>query len=108
MRGEYLLLLTLSLVSVVILDRVARLGVFRQWRRLLVALVPTASVILAWDLLGVERWHWSSNKAVLLGPYGFGGRVPLEEFLFPTVVAACALTVWELLGARLRGRRDRR
>ena len=107
MRGEYLLLLTLSLVSVVILDRVARLGVFRQWRRLLVALVPTAIVILTWDLLGVERWHWSSNKAVLLGPYGFGGRVPLEEFLFPIVVAACALTLWELIGTRLRGRRDR-
>lgn len=108
MRGEYLLLLILSLVSVVILDRVARLGVFRQWRRLLVALVPTAVVILAWDLLGVERWHWSSNKAVLLGPYVLGGRVPLEEFLFPIVVAACALTLWELIGARLRSRRDRR
>ncbi|HEY8601041.1 MAG TPA: hypothetical protein VIL85_21585, partial [Thermomicrobiales bacterium] len=88
-------------------DRIARLGVFRQWRRLLVALVPTAIVILVWDLLGVERWGWSSNKAVLLGPYGFGGRVPLEEFLFPIVVASCALTVWELIGARLRDRRDR-
>jgi lycopene cyclase domain-containing protein len=107
MRGEYLLLLTASFVSVVILDRVARLGLFRQWRRQLVALVPTTAVILAWDLLGVARWNWTSNKAVLLGPYGFGGRVPLEEFLFPIVVAACALTLWELIGTRLRGRRDR-
>lgn len=102
MRGEYLLLLSLSLGAVVALDRVARLGMFRQWRRLLVALVPTAVVILAWDLLGVVRWGWSSNHAVLLGPYGFGGRVPLEEFLFPVVVAACALTLWELIGTRLR------
>ena len=105
MRGEYLLLLAVSLVSVVVLDRVARLGVFRQWRRLLVALVPTALVILAWDLLGVVRWGWSSNRLVLAGLYGFGGRIPLEEFLFPIVVAACALTLWELIGARLGGRR---
>lgn len=106
MRGEYLLLLLGSLASVVWLDRFARLGVFRQWRRLLVALIPTTIVILAWDLLGVERWHWDSNAAVLLGPHGFGGRVPLEEFLFPIVVAACALTLWELISVRLGKRRD--
>lgn len=107
MRGEYLLLLILSLTSVVILDRIAQLGVFRQWRRLLIALVPTALVILAWDLVGVLRWHWASNSAVLLGPYRLGGHIPLEEFLFPVVVAACALTIWELIGSRLRPRRAR-
>ena len=106
MRGEYLILLLVSLVAVAILDRVARLGVFRQWRRLLVALLPTAVVILAWDLLGVLRWRWDSNDAYLLGPHGFGGRIPLEEFLFPLVVAACALILWELIGTRLRPRRN--
>jgi len=106
MRGEYLLLLIVSLVAVAILDRIARLGVFRQWRRLLVALIPTALAILVWDLLGVLRWHWDSNDAYLLGPHGFGGRIPLEEFLFPVVVAACALTLWELIGTRLHPRRD--
>ncbi len=106
MRGEYLILLLCALTSVAILDRVARLGVFRQWRRLLVALVPTALAILAWDLLGVLRWRWDSNDAYLLGPHGFGGRIPLEEFLFPIVVAACALTLWELIGTRLPPRRD--
>jgi lycopene cyclase domain-containing protein len=106
MHGEYLILLLVSLAAVAVLDRVADLGVFRQWRRLLVALVPTAVVILAWDLLGVLRWHWDSNDAYLLGPHGFGGRIPLEEFLFPVVVAACALVLWELIGTRLRSRRD--
>lgn len=107
MRGEYLLLLLVSLVSVVILDRVARLGVIRQWRRLLVALIPTTIAILIWDILGVERWRWDSNPAILLGPHGFGGRIPLEEFLFPVVVAVCALVLWELIGTRMpRGRDD--
>src|SRR5690348_9604208 len=106
MHGEYLLLLALSLGAVGALDRVARLGVFRQWRRLVIALVPTALVILAWDLLGVLRWGWASNRAVLLGPYGFGGRIPLEEFLFPLVVGACALAVWTLITSRLGTRRD--
>lgn len=105
MRGEYLLILLASLLSVVWLDRLARLGVFRQGRRLALALVPTALVILVWDLVGVERWGWSSNAAVLLGPYGLGGRVPLEEFLFPLVVGASALTLWELIGVRLAERR---
>ena len=106
MRGEYLLLLVVSLTSVVILDRVARLGVIRQWRRLLVALIPTTAAILLWDLLGVERWRWDSNDRVLLGPHGFGGRVPLEEFLFPVVVAVCALVLWELITTRVGGDRD--
>ena len=101
MRGEYLLLLSVSVASVVILDRIARLGVIRQWRRLLVALVPTTIVILIWDILGVERWRWDSNPAILLGPHGFGGRIPLEEFLFPVVVAVCALVLWELVSARM-------
>ena len=97
MRGEYLLLLVLSLGSVVVLDRVAGLGVFRQWRRLLIALVPLEIAIFAWDLLGVVRWGWASNRAVLAGPYAFGGRIPLEELLFPVVVGACGLTLWELV-----------
>jgi lycopene beta-cyclase len=106
MHGEYVLLLLLSLASVVLLDQIAGLGVFRQWRRLTIALVPTWLIILAWDLLGVIRWHWTSNQAVLLGPYGFGGRIPLEEFLFPLVIGAVALTLWELLGRhRAAGRR---
>lgn len=108
MRGEYLLLLLASLGSVVWLDRIARLGVFRQGRRLALALGPTAAVILLWDLLGVERWGWSSNRDVLLGPYGLGGRVPLEEFLFPVVVGACALVLWELIGKRLGELRERK
>lgn len=106
MRGEYLLLLVVSLGAVVILDRVARLGVIRQWRRLLVALIPTTAAILLWDLLGVERWRWDSNDAVLLGPHAFGGRIPLEEVLFPVVVAVCALVLWELIGTRVRDGRD--
>ena len=97
MHGEYLLLLALSLGSVIGLDRLANLGVFRQWRRLLVALIPLEIAILAWDTLGVERWGWSSNRAVLAGPYAFGERIPLEELLFPVVVGACALTLWELV-----------
>ena len=97
MRGEYLLLLAVSLGSVIWLDRLGDLGVFRQWRRLLIVLVPLEVAILAWDVLGVERWHWSSNEAVLAGPYAFGGRIPLEELLFPIVVGACGLTLWELV-----------
>ena len=107
MRGEYLLLLLGSLAAVVALDRWGRLGVFRQRRRLLVALLPATLVVLAWDLLGVVRWGWTSNRAYLLGPYGLGGRIPLEEFVFPVAVGACALVIWALLGAwgRPRGAR---
>ncbi len=104
MRGEYLLVLLGSLGSVALLDRAARLGVLRQWRRLLVTLAPATALILLWDLVGVERWGWASNPAVLLGPYGLGGRIPLEEFVFPVVVGVCGLVLWELIGARLRER----
>ena len=54
--------------------------------------VPLEVAILAWDALGVGRWGWASNQTVLAGPYAFGGRIPLEELLFPVVVGVCALT----------------
>ena len=67
----------------------ARLGVFRQWRRL----TNRARANLA------HHSHLESPRRnplaldpepgprVLLGPYGLGGRIPLEEFLFPSSLA---------------------
>ena len=109
MHGEYLVILLATLGAVVAADRAAGLGVFRQARRLVLALGPTAVVVFAWDLVGVDRWGWSSNPTVLLGPHLLGGRIPLEEVLFPFVVGAAALVVWEALGRALaaRGRRGR-
>ena len=109
MHGEYLALLLVSLGAVVVADRLAGLGVFRQARRLALALGPAVVVVLAWDVVGVDRWGWSSNRALLVGPYLLGGRLPLEEVLFPFIVGACALVVWEALGRvfAARGRRGR-
>ncbi len=100
MRGEYFLLLSGSLLAVLVVNWRYRLRVLQQWPRLLLTLVPITCLVLLWDLVGVERWHWRSNQRLLLGPYSFGGRIPLEEILFPIIVVICTLVVWELVNLR--------
>jgi lycopene cyclase domain-containing protein len=106
MRGEYALLLLVSLSSVLLVNVRFRLRVFEQWLRLCLTLVPLTVLVLVWDLVGVERWGWRSNQRLLLGPYALGGRIPLEELLFPIVVISCTLVVWELVKARRGHRAD--
>ncbi len=80
-----------------------RLGVrvYRQWRRLLLTLLPVVAVFFAWDLYAISAGHWDFDDAQTLGVVLPGG-VPLEELLFFVVVPTCALLAFEAV-RRVKG-----
>ena len=75
--------------------------VYRQWRRLLLTLLPVVAVFLVWDLYAIAAGHWDFDSSQLLGVVLPGG-VPLEELLFFVVVPTCALLAFEAV-RRVKG-----
>ncbi|MCL6579015.1 MAG: lycopene cyclase domain-containing protein [Candidatus Bathyarchaeota archaeon] len=90
----YLAVLGGCLVAAVWLEPVLRVGVLRQWRRLVLTLVPVAAGFLLWDLAAVAAGHWSFDDGQVVGvwlPLG----LPIEEVLFFVVVPLCAVLSFE-------------
>jgi len=75
--------------------------VYRQWRRLLLTLLPVVAVFVVWDLYAIAAGHWDFDPAQLLGVVLPGG-VPVEELLFFVVVPTCALLAFEAV-RRVKG-----
>jgi lycopene cyclase domain-containing protein len=75
-------------------------GVYRQWRRLLKAVLPVAVVFLVWDEIAVAARVWSYDGAYLSG-LNIPFRVPIEEVLFFVVIPVCALLTYNAVSAIL-------
>jgi lycopene cyclase domain-containing protein len=97
----YLLVLAGCLLAVAWLEPVLRIGVFRQWRRLLLTVLPVATVFVLWDLAAVAAGHWSYASERIIGAWLPGG-LPLEEVLFFLVVPVCAICGFEAVRTVLR------
>ncbi len=100
----YLGVLVCCLLGTAWLEVVGRTRVHRQWRRLLLTLVPVLAVFYAWDRYAVARCHWTFDPALTTGVLLPGG-VPLEEGLFFVVIPVCAVLSYEAVSAVLAGRR---
>jgi lycopene cyclase domain-containing protein len=100
----YLAVLGGCLASALWLEPVLRVGVLRQWRRLLLTLAPVVAVFVAWDLAAVAAGHWSFDPDHLSGVWLPGG-LPLEEVLFFLVVPVCSVLGFEAVRSVLL-RRD--
>lgn len=90
----YLAVLLGCLLCALWLEPALRVGVLRQWRRLLGVAVPVVLVFGAWDLLAIAAGHWSFDHDQVLGVWLPGG-MPLEELLFFLVVPLCAILGYE-------------
>jgi lycopene cyclase domain-containing protein len=90
----YLVVLAACLAGALWLEPVLRVGVLRQWRRLLLTLLPGAVVFVAWDIGAIAAGHWSYDPAQIVGLL-LPGRLPLEELLFFLVVPLCAILAYE-------------
>lgn len=99
----YLAVLTACLAAALWLEPVLRVGVLRQWRRLVLTVVPVAVAFLAWDLAAVAAGHWSFDERQLLGVWLPGG-LPIEEVLFFVVIPLCAVLGFEAVRTVLAGR----
>ena len=106
-RYQYLLLMAGCLVITLPLELVLRARVYRQPRRLALALLPMLVVFLAWDVLGIVRGHWWYSERYTTGIL-LPLDVPLEEVVFFVVVPICALLTYEAVGTVLGWVRERR
>lgn len=97
----YLAVLAGCLLGAVWLEPVLRVGVLRQWRRLLLTLVPVVLAFGGWDVAAIAGHHWSYDRAQTTGVL-LPGRLPLEELLFFIVVPLCAILGFEAVRKRLR------
>jgi lycopene cyclase domain-containing protein len=89
------------------LEPVRRVGVLRQWRRLLLTVAPVAVVFGGWDVAAIAAGHWSYDPTQTTGIL-LPGRLPLEELLFFVVVPVCAVLGFEAVRQTLVRRRTGR
>lgn len=109
---QYLIIMGLCLVVTAPLELVFGARVWRQPRRLLLALLPVVIVYSIWDVVAIARGVWDYSDRFTVGvllPFD----MPLEELVFFVVIPICGLLTYEAvgvvlgLGERLRQRRRR-
>jgi lycopene beta-cyclase len=93
-RYQYLLLMAGCLVFKLPLEFVFGARVWREPRRLLVALVPTVALFAAWDIAAIAREHWSFNSRYVTGQR-LPGNLPVEDLTFFIVIPICGLLTLE-------------
>jgi lycopene cyclase domain-containing protein len=76
--------------------------VWRNPRRLLVALLPALVVFVSWDMWATHRGTWGFNDRYTIGVTLPGGMA-IEELLFFTVIPICALLTFEAVTNMLAG-----
>ena len=94
----YLALLAACLIGTTPLEGWLGVRVYRQWRRLLLALTPTVIVFVAWDAVAVHRHLWRFDRRWISGVWI--GSLPVEELLFFIVVPTCAILTLEAVRVR--------
>jgi lycopene cyclase domain-containing protein len=92
-RFEYLTVLAFCLVVTAPLELVLGVRVYRQGRRLALALLCMGAFFVTWDLVGARLGHWDYNPRYVTGIRLLG--LPLEEYLFFVVVPLCAILTYE-------------
>jgi lycopene cyclase domain-containing protein len=100
-RLTYLAVLAGCLAGALWLEPVLRVGVLRQWRRLLLTLAPVVVIFALWDVAAIAAGHWSYDAAQITG-VRLPGRLPLEELLFFLVVPLCSILGYEAVRKVLR------
>ena len=101
---QYLALMAACLLITLPLELLLRARVYRRPVRLVLALLPTLAVFVAWDLLGIVRGHWSYSERFTSGI--MLGIMPLEELVFFLVIPSCGLLTYEAVGWVLRRLKD--
>jgi lycopene cyclase domain-containing protein len=91
---QYLLLMSACVVVTLPLELVFGARVWRQPRRLLVALAPVVLLFSVWDVVAIARDHWSYSDRYTTG-WLVPGNLPVEELVFFVVIPVCGLLTLE-------------
>ncbi len=76
------------------LEIVLKIGVLKRIKRVLLSILPVAVFFLTWDAYAIDQGHWYFDRNQILGIFG-PFDIPLEEFLFFTVVPLAAIMTIE-------------
>ena len=87
---SYVAVLAFCVVGTLPLELWLGVRVYRQWRRLLLTLLPVVAVFVVWDLYAISAGHWTFDEEQTTGVLLLGD-LPLDELLFFVVVPTCAL-----------------
>ena len=98
-RWQYLLVLAACLAITAPLELFGA-GVYRQWRRLIRAVLPVAAAFLIWDEMAIAAHVWTYNGAYITG-LSIPFRVPIQEVLFFVVIPVCALLTYNAVSTIL-------
>ena len=94
MRLSYVGMLAFCLLGTLPLELWLGVRVYRQWRRLALALLCVAPVFVAWDLYAIAAGHWRFDADQTVGVV-LPGDLPVEELLFFLVIPVCSVLALE-------------
>ena len=76
------------------LEFVLKVKVLKRYKRVIKAILPVSLIFIVWDAYAIHQGHWSFDNNQILGIFGPFG-IPLEEYLFFTVVPLAAILTIE-------------
>jgi len=97
LKFGYLAMITFTVVGSFWLEIFLKVGVLRRARRVVLSILPVATIFIIWDLYAISRGHWHFDSKQIIGLLTPGG-IPFEEILFFTVVPLAAIMTIEAVG----------
>ena len=91
---QYLALMGACFAITFPLEFVFRARIYRRPGRLLRSMAVPVTLFVVWDLIAIERGHWSFNPRYVTG-WELPGSLPVEELTFFLVIPVCALLTFE-------------
>jgi lycopene beta-cyclase len=101
---QYLLVLAACLIVTLPLEFLVGSRLWRQPRRLAIAIAPPLVAFSGWDVAAIAGHEWRYNARYVTG-LELPGHLPVEEVAFFVVVPMCALLTFEAVSLLLDRRR---
>jgi len=94
LKFSYVAMLIFTVAGSFWLEIFLKIGVLRRIKRVAMSIFPVAIFFLIWDAYAISKGHWYFDSKQILGVFG-PFDIPLEEFLFFTVVPMAAIMTIE-------------
>ena len=94
LKFGYLAMIAFTVFGSIWLEFVLKVKVLRRYKQAIKAILPISIIFIVWDAYAIASGHWWFDKEQILGIFGPFG-IPLEEYLFFTVVPLAAILTIE-------------
>ncbi len=94
LKFGYLAMIAFTVFGSIWLEFVLKVKVLRRYKQAIKAILPISLIFIVWDAYAIASGHWWFDQEQILGIFGPFG-IPLEEYLFFTVVPLAAILTIE-------------